>query len=266
MAIVRGEALYKQVAAEIREALQAGTYRPGQPLPSETRLMGTYRVSRPTVRQAVSVLRVEGLVDVIQGKGAFVRDVHATCGAPATADRTITRSGQHYQTHPGGWAPAEKPTIHRVRTNRTGALLLGLGEEDLVTACDRLLIHEPTGSRALHRMLFPEAVIEDTPLAPEAEPEQAYTLLASAGHQLTWHETVRTRLPQPDERAALNLPEATPILIAYRATCDADDHDRPLTLEETRMAGDRGELAYTILAQDPQLRRDPQRPRLRNSP
>lgn len=257
MAIIRNEALYKQVAAEIRDAIHAGTYAPGQPLPSETDLMGTYEVSRPTVRQAVSMLRSEGLIDVIHGKGSFVRAVQATGGDAATLDRTITRTGQRYQVAARQWAEAEEPAIYRVRTDRTTAALLGMDEEELMIACDRLLIHEPTGSRALRRVLLPLATVEGTLLAdaPDTAPEKAYDILTAAGHKLTWRETVRTRLPQPDERATLDLPEATPILVAYRVTCDANDNDRALMLEETRVGGDRGELAYVLPAEAPHRHR-----------
>lgn len=258
MAIIRHEALYKQVAAEIRDAIHAGKYAPGQPLPSETDLMTTYSVSRPTVRQAVSMLRSEGLLDVIHGKGSFVRNLQATGGTTAPLDRSITRTGQTYQAPTEDWALAEEPAIHHALTDRTTAPLLGVGEEEPMTACDRLLIHQPTASRALHRLFLPMATVKSTPLAdaPETPTEQAYAILTAAGHKLTWHETVRTRLPQPDERTALSLPEATPILIAYRVTCDAGDHDRPLILEETRIGGDRGELTYTLHAGAPRRRRN----------
>lgn len=261
MAIIRGEALYKQVAAKIREAINTGTYRPGQPLPSETDLMGTYGVSRPTVRQAVSVLRSEGLVDVIHGKGTFVRSLQVTGGATAPLTRTITRAGQRYQTPTDHWALIEKPTPYRIHTDRTTGPFLGMAEEEPMMGCDRLLVHKPTGSRALHRLLLPTATIKDTPLAhaPETPPEQAYTILAAAGHQLTWRETVRTRLPPPNKRATLHLPEATPTLITYRITHDANDHDRALILEETHIGGDTGELTYTLQV-------GPQQPRAKNSP
>jgi GntR family transcriptional regulator len=248
MAIIRNQALYKQVADEIRTAIHNGTYTAGQPLPSETDLMATYEVSRPTVRQAVSVLRAEGLLDVIHGKGSFVRNVQATSGDTAPLRRDITRTGQRYHVPTDDWTQAEEPTVYRARTDRTTAPLLAMDEEELLLACDQLLVHQPTGSRAMHRMLLPMATVEGTPLAdaPDTPPEKAYAILTTAGHKPTWREVVRTRLPQPDERAALNLPEATPILIAYRITCDAADHDRPLILEETRIGGDRGEITYKL--------------------
>jgi GntR family transcriptional regulator len=248
MAIIRNEALYKQVATEIRNAIHAGTYAAGQPLPSETDLMATYQVSRPTVRQAVSTLRAEGLIDVIHGKGSFVRAVQATSGDTAPLRRDITRSGSRYQLPADDWTEIEEPTVYRARTDRATAPLLGLDEEELLFACDWLIRHEPTGARALHRVLLPMATVEGTPLAdaPDTPPEKAYAILAAAGHKLSWREIVRTRLPHPDERTTLGLPEATPILVAYRITCDANNHNRPLILEETRIGGDRGELTYRV--------------------
>ncbi|TDU06494.1 GntR family transcriptional regulator [Streptomyces sp. 846.5] len=253
MAIIRNEALYKQVAAEIRDAIYAGEYPPGRPLPSETDLMASYNVSRPTVRQAVSMLRAEGLLDVIHGKGSFVRSVQASGGDIAPLERTITKSGQRYILPAEDWAEAEPPAIYRAHTDRTTAPLLAMDPDEALFACDRLLVHQATGTRALHRILLPMASVENTPLAdaPDTPPAQAYAILATAGHKLTWRETVRTRLPQPDERTTLQLPEATPILVAYRTTCDADDQNRPLILEETRIGGDRGELTYTIHAEIP---------------
>lgn len=53
-------AKYQQIADELRAAIHRGDYRPGDPLPSESQLRGTYDVSRPTVRHAVAILRTEG--------------------------------------------------------------------------------------------------------------------------------------------------------------------------------------------------------------
>src|SRR4051812_18185286 len=71
--IQRPGALYQQVAAAIRDAILSGEFAPDSLLPSEAQLMTRYQVSRPTVRNAVSALRAEGLIDVRHGKGSFVR-------------------------------------------------------------------------------------------------------------------------------------------------------------------------------------------------
>ena len=66
-------AKYQIIADELRAAIHRGDYGPGDALPSEAELRGTYDVSRPTVRHAVAMLRSEGLIDVEHGRGAFVR-------------------------------------------------------------------------------------------------------------------------------------------------------------------------------------------------
>ena len=48
-------------------------YRPRALLPSESYMQQHYGVSRGTVRTAVGILRAEGLVVTIGGRGTFVR-------------------------------------------------------------------------------------------------------------------------------------------------------------------------------------------------
>jgi GntR family transcriptional regulator len=66
--------LYLQIATILREAIERGDYAPGRPIPSETRLMQEHGVARLTARKAVRVLADEGLVEVIQGRGAYVTE------------------------------------------------------------------------------------------------------------------------------------------------------------------------------------------------
>ena len=70
---VSGVPAYRQIADRLRERIASGELAPGDRLPSEAELMDTYSAARATVRQAVGVLRSEGLVVAEQGRGAFVR-------------------------------------------------------------------------------------------------------------------------------------------------------------------------------------------------
>ncbi|MET8830906.1 GntR family transcriptional regulator [Streptomyces sp. NPDC004610] len=60
----RGEAppLYRRIATELLGELRDGTIPPGERLPGERQLSEHFGVSRETVRQALEVLRREGLV------------------------------------------------------------------------------------------------------------------------------------------------------------------------------------------------------------
>ena len=82
--------------------------------------------------------------------------------------------------------------------------------------------------------------------APDRRPVSIYGLFTQAGRKLWWSETVRAHMPLPDERTALQLPDATPILHLSRVTHGTSD--RPLILEELRVGADRAEVAYRITA------------------
>ncbi|MFF3893449.1 GntR family transcriptional regulator [Streptomyces sp. NPDC001812] len=253
--IQRPGALYQQVAAAIREAILAGEFAPDSPLPSESQLIARYGVSRPTVRNAIAALRAEGLIDVRHGKGSFVR----SDGQPAlTIERRISRTGDDRFTMPNGdaWEETEAPTTYRTRTTKATGRLLQLAEEEALFGCDRLLNALDTGTRAMHRTLIPFEVAEAVPLLgkePCQRPAAIYRLLTQDGHTLWWSETVRARMPLPDERATLQLPDATPVLHLSRVAHGTDD--RPLILEELRVGADRAEVAYRITADKQPARR-----------
>ncbi|MEU6005933.1 GntR family transcriptional regulator [Streptomyces sp. NPDC047453] len=253
--IQRPGALYQQVAAAIREAILTGEFAPDSLLPSEAQLMARYGVSRPTVRNAIAALRAEGLIDVRHGKGSFVR----SDGQPAlTLERRISRTPEGKFVMPNGdvWQEAEEPSTYRTHTTKDSGRLLQLDEEEALFGCDRLLTDPGTGTRAMHRTLIPFEIAEAVPLLgkePCKPPAAIYWVLTQAGHKLSWTETVRARMPLPDERATLQLPDATPILHMARVTHGTDD--RPLILEELRIGADRAELAYRITADKQPARR-----------
>jgi len=61
------------VFRQIAEHLRRGELRPGDRLPSEQQLMDHYGTARMTVREALGVLKGEGLVVAEHGRGVFVR-------------------------------------------------------------------------------------------------------------------------------------------------------------------------------------------------
>jgi len=64
--------LYYQLENILREKIRSGELGEGEQLPTENELIEQYGVSRITVRQALSSLVNEGLVERIPGRGTFV--------------------------------------------------------------------------------------------------------------------------------------------------------------------------------------------------
>jgi DNA-binding GntR family transcriptional regulator len=64
---------YRRVAAALKERIKSGDLLPGEQIPPVPQLVETYGVSRNTALRALRVLRDEGLIEVQQGWGAFVK-------------------------------------------------------------------------------------------------------------------------------------------------------------------------------------------------
>lgn len=74
--------LYQDLARNLMEELASGRYPLGARLPAERELAASYNVSRPTVREAIIALEVQGLVEVKVGSGAYVRRLPGTEDLP----------------------------------------------------------------------------------------------------------------------------------------------------------------------------------------
>ena len=71
--------LYRQVADQLRQLIDAGEFPVGARLPTERELADQLGISRPTVREALIALEVEGRIRIRVGSGIFVT------GSPAPA-------------------------------------------------------------------------------------------------------------------------------------------------------------------------------------
>jgi GntR family transcriptional regulator len=65
--------LYIQLAGILRAMITSGELEPRSPVPSESYLQQEHGVARGTVRTAIGILRDEGLVVTIGGRGTFVK-------------------------------------------------------------------------------------------------------------------------------------------------------------------------------------------------
>jgi DNA-binding FadR family transcriptional regulator len=87
--------LYRQIADQIRELIRAGEFVAGARLPPERDLAKQLGVSRPSVREALIALEVEGLVEVRIGSGIYVLGP----GLTAEGDETVTSATDAGEVH-----------------------------------------------------------------------------------------------------------------------------------------------------------------------
>ncbi|MBJ3815352.1 transcriptional regulator ExuR [Shimwellia pseudoproteus] len=72
MEITESRRLYQQLAAELKDRIEAGSYPVGEKLPAERFIAEEKNVSRTVVREAIIMLEVEGYVEVRKGSGIHV--------------------------------------------------------------------------------------------------------------------------------------------------------------------------------------------------
>ncbi len=65
---------YYRVEKYLRDRIRSGALKPGDPVPPESQLVQQFSISRMTVRQALSRLVFEGLIERQRGRGSFVAE------------------------------------------------------------------------------------------------------------------------------------------------------------------------------------------------
>jgi len=71
---VEPQRLYRQIAGQLRALISQGEFAAGTRLPAERELATQLGVSRPSVREALIAMEVEGWVEVRTGSGVYVLD------------------------------------------------------------------------------------------------------------------------------------------------------------------------------------------------
>jgi GntR family transcriptional regulator len=82
---------YQQLANLLRAGIESGQYPEGRPVPTERMLTQTFGIAVGTVKKAIGVLRDEGLVYTVSGRGVFVG---RPPGSPASSSGTKEESAR----------------------------------------------------------------------------------------------------------------------------------------------------------------------------
>lgn len=110
---VEPQRLYRQIAAQLRTLISAGELAVGSRLPAERDLAKQLGVSRPSVREALIALEVEGWVEVRTGSGVYVLDRSSQASHAAARQPQIPADE---------WGPLELIRARRVVEGETAAL------------------------------------------------------------------------------------------------------------------------------------------------
>ena len=71
---IRPERLYIQIVKQIIDLVNRGEFKKGMKLPSERNLAKRLKVSRPSLRESLTVLEMIGYVNILPGQGTFIAE------------------------------------------------------------------------------------------------------------------------------------------------------------------------------------------------
>jgi GntR family transcriptional regulator len=243
-------ARYQRIAADLRRRIVSGEIPAGSRLPSERTLMEELGVARTTLREALRMLRDEGLVASEQGRGTFVRE-RSTLRRLARhrltrAERTRTGGTFMADTATRGATPRIDVEILIEEADAPTALALDIDEGTSVLTRRRAMYADDQPVQ-LATSTFPADLVRGTQIErTDTGPGGVYARLEDLGHRLVrFDETVGARMPTADERAKLGVAAGVPVLTIVRVAYTAD---RPVEVNRIILNSDAYELTYELPA------------------
>lgn len=211
----------------LRGAVQGGRYPHGQ-LPSEAELMASHHASRATVREALAMLRAEGLIERTQGVGTHVVVRPVQTSLPE-AHGVITPSRDsmfNQRMRPRELDRSVVPAPPMV------AERLGVAGGTPCLRLDYVALHqEEPIAVATNYVLFPEAgKLRDTPFVSDW-----YRLLSDAGVELSDSEFVfDCELADAPLASVLGIREGAPLISMEQIIYDRSGRPFDLAFIHTR--------------------------------
>ncbi len=213
----RGVPQYVRIREDLRRAIDNGTYKVGDAIPSEPALAEEYDVSRMTARQAVTELVDEGLLVRRPGLGTFVQH-------PRYVRRSSRLTSFYEEAVDTGRAPYSRVLgLECIPATGAVATALDLEEGDLVIRSQRLRFMDGVPT-AIHDAYMPyelyPGLLDRTDLAHES----LYAIYESQGYRITkGRDRISARMPTDEQRELLQMEPNQPLIVVERITYAQDD-------------------------------------------
>ncbi|MEO6320452.1 MAG: FadR/GntR family transcriptional regulator [Polaromonas sp.] len=127
---VEPQRLYRQIAGQLRGLISAGELAVGSRLPAERDLARQLGVSRPSVREALIAMEVEGWVEVRTGSGVYVLD---------RSSQTSHAAARQPQIPADEWGPLELIRARRVVEGEIAAIAATEARPEQIAAMTQAL-------------------------------------------------------------------------------------------------------------------------------
>ncbi len=239
--------VYLQVAHGLEARIRAGELPAGSALPAERDLASRLGVSRVTVRQALSRLAEQGLLERRHGSGTFVAP--AGPSSPDTRTLGLLESFSEDIRARGQRPGARVLHFEQARPSPAEAMALALAPRQTVYRLRRLRTAD-TEPLAVEESTLPASRVG--PLtAADVTDASLYALLSRQG--LTPHRAIRHLRAvnaTPELAAALGVPEGSALIATERVSWTRDG--QPIEFARAHYRGDRYDFVMELHAEDMQ--------------
>jgi GntR family transcriptional regulator len=243
-------AVFRQIADQLRAAIQNGRLSEGDRLPSEAQLIDHYGVARMTIRNALQLLEAEGLTRAEHGRGVYVRRKPPV--RRIASDRFARRHRKEGKA--AFLAESEQagaiPDVDLIKVNEVPATpemseRLNLVGPVIVRSRRYSLDGIPVETATSY---IPADIGRGTPIEdPNPGPGGIYARLEELGHTLErFTEEVTARMPTEAEARLLAMPPGVPVFRLVRTAFDLEG--RAVEVCDTIMSADAYVLNYELPA------------------
>lgn len=207
--------VYKQIADALRDQILSGSLAPGDDVPTEAELGARWNASRGPIRNALALLRAEGLIETTRGRPSRV--VSRKTSQPVDVYVPFTRWAKGFGRTPG----AHTEQLSLKRADEATARALNIGQGSLVVQLIRLRLLERVPTM-LERTTFTET-IGRLLFQADLDGGSITEYLADQGHVFSGvrHEIDAVAADELDTKL-LGVAAGSPLLRLQRTSVDAD--------------------------------------------
>lgn len=233
-----GIAYYQQISEILMQKIDDGEYQPGSRLPTESDLGRQFGVNRHTAREALKILKNDGIVFSVKGRGTFVADtkIRYRVSKKVRFTNSILEAGL-------------TPGTELIRSGRKAAdedlaekLGLGAGEPVLTLEMLRFASGIP--------FMVATSCLSATRFIGLGEHMSVFSSLYGVlkecfGIEASRSESVfETVMPEEREMRLLQIPSSVPLLLVRSIA--RDQYGNIVEYCETRMRGDIGSMVVNF--------------------
>ncbi|MCC0177096.1 phosphonate metabolism transcriptional regulator PhnF [Waterburya agarophytonicola K14] len=239
--------IYTRIANELRTNIEEAVYQSGDKLPTEKNLSERFNVNRHTIRNAIALLKDEGLIRVDRGRGMFVAKtpIKYPIGERVRYNESLEAQGikASYEKLKAVEIPSDKAIADALKIDLGAPVVL---IERVGLANDRPI---SIGSSYFPSELFPD-------LIKFWENYRSISKLLKEIYDrdhIRRSTTVCARIVREADARLLQIPANQPILLAQSINCDAlragvaNRDEKIVEYGVTRFSGEMMELVFRTI-------------------